>query len=224
METLKLFGIRLFVSWRNFIEFLKVVFRYYSNSKFRKIDLYLLRNYLLQNPFQISKKYLQERGEKNIYTYGETPLTTLEVIARECGIGAEDVVCELGSGRGRGCFWLNSFIGCPVIGIEFVPTFVAIAQNVKCRYMVKEVKFLCQDILEANFRGATVVYFYGTSSETPFIQKLIDKLKKMPVGTKIITVSYPLTSYMDTPVFELIKSFQAQFTWGKTAVYLQVRK
>ncbi len=43
----------------------------------------------------------------------------MDVIARECGIQKEDVVFELGCGRGRTCFWLNTFIGCKVVGIGF---------------------------------------------------------------------------------------------------------
>ncbi|MFQ5729199.1 MAG: methyltransferase domain-containing protein [Waddliaceae bacterium] len=220
---LQLLWIRLVVSCRNFIEFLKVVYFYYPNRNFRRLDLYLLRNYILQSPYQISKSFLQEKGEKEIYTYGETPLTTLDKIVRECQIQSSDVVYELGAGRARSCFWLHFFVGCRVVGVEFIPTFVKISQKVRRTFGVEGVTFLYKDILDADYTEASVIYFYGTCSDTPFIQKLIEKLKEVPSGTKIISVSYPLTSYMQEPLFELRGAFSARFTWGESTVYLQVR-
>ncbi len=66
----------------------------------------------------------------------ETPLTSLEVIARECQLSVRDVVFELGCGRGRTCFWLNQFIGCAVIGIDYVPAFIEKALKVKRRFHI----------------------------------------------------------------------------------------
>lgn len=223
-KYLRLFWLRLVVSCRNLVEFIRVVYLYYPNWEFGRLDLYLLRNYIGQNPYRISKKFLEEKEEKEIYAYGETPLTTIEKIAQECHLTSEDVVYELGAGRGRTSFWLFFFVGCQVVGVEYIPLFVKIAQKVKRRFGVKGVKFLYRDILDVDYSDATVIYFYGTSSDTSLIQQLIDKLKGLRSGTKIITVSYPLTSYMNEPLFELVKTFPAQFTWGETHVFLQVRK
>lgn len=222
-EFFYLLWLKIVVTWRNFREYLKVISRYYRNPLFRKVDTYLLRNYLLENPYWMSKEYLQSKGEGNLHSYGETPLTTMEKIATECGISTKDVVYELGSGRGRACFWLHCFKGCKVVGIEFIPNFVSIAQQVKLRYKISNVSFVFHDMLKADFSNATVIYFYGTSSDTSFIMKLIDKLKRLPPGTKIITVSYPLHSYTDASLFRLIKTFPARFTWGEANVYLQIR-
>ncbi|NGX43375.1 MAG: hypothetical protein K940chlam7_01672 [Chlamydiae bacterium] len=222
MNYIKLFFLRLVVGYRNLVEFFRVAYFYYPNRQFKRVDLYLLRCYILENPYRISKKTLQEKGSKDIYAYGETPLTTMEKISKKCQINTADVVYELGSGRGRTCFWLHFFVGCQVVGVEFVPIFVKIAQKVKHRFDVRGVKFIYQDILDVDYADATVIYFYGTSSDTPFIEKLIEKLKGLPSGTKIITVSYPLTAYTKQPLFKLIKSFPAQFSWGEAEVYLQV--
>ncbi len=222
-DFFSLLSLKLAVTWTNFREYLQVVRRYYGHPLFRKIDIFLLRCYLQRNPYTINKEFLEQLGEKNIYAYGETPLTTLEKIADECGIAANDVVYELGSGRGRSCFWLHCFKGCRVVGVEFVPDFVAFADKAKRKFGIDSVSFLFRDILYPSYSDATVLYFYGTSSETSFILKLIDKLKKLPKGTKIITVSYPLTTFCPEPVFEIVKTFSAEFTWGPADVYLQVR-
>ena len=96
-----------------------------------KIDLALLMSYLFQNPYKISKNFLIARHETEIYAYGETPLTSLEKIARSAKLTDRDVVLELGCGRGRTCFWLRSFIGCKVIGVDFIGTFIDKANQVK---------------------------------------------------------------------------------------------
>ena len=212
----------MLVFFRKFFEFCKVVFFYYRKFEFAKADFYLLRSYLTLNPFKISKSFLQKRGEKDLYQYGETPLTTFDMIARKCQINKTDVVYELGSGSGRLCFWLKYFIGCKVMGVDYVPDFIAISNKVKKRYSITDVDFVCQDILDVDFSKASVVYYYGTMADEAFIIKLIDKLKRLPKGSKVITVSYPLTNYVQEPFLKLEKTFKAKFTWGVADVYIQV--
>jgi SAM-dependent methyltransferase len=221
-EWMELLWINFVVLMRNLIEFFKVALRYYSNSNFLKTDLALRLMYLFHNPFSISKRFLMDRGEKDVYAYGETPLTTLERIARECHLSSKDVVYELGAGRGRTCFWLRAFIGCRVVGVEYIPEFVERANRIKTKLGLKGVEFCLQDMIDTDFRGATVIYLYGTCLEDNFIRKLAAKLARLPAGTKIITVSYPLTDYAERPLFEVMKRFPAAFTWGEADVYLQV--
>lgn len=223
-EYLELFWINLAVQKRNLFEFIRVIGRYYPNKTFRKLDSSLLLLYFFNSPYRISKEFLQSRGEEDLYQYGETPLTTLDFIVKECRVSNKDTVFELGSGRGRTSFWLNTFIGCQVVGIEYIPEFVENANVVKERYNVQNVKFLCEDMLQADFNGASVIYLYGTTLEDAFIEKLIERFQKLPVGTKIITISYPLTDYTTRPLFEVMKRFSAKFTWGMADVYLQIRK
>lgn len=223
-EYLELIGINCVVWVKNFIEFIRVAFHYYRNLTFCKLDLSLLLTYLFHNPFTISKEYLQRKGEKEIYAYGETPLTTLDHIAKECRISKNDTVFELGSGRGRACFWLNSFLGCKVVGIERIPEFVQRADQIKSRFDVTGVTFRQQDLLDVDYAGATVIYLYGTCMEAAFIEKLISKLRSLPAGTKVITVSYALTDYTSQPLFEVMRCFPAHYPWGTADVFLQIKK
>jgi len=223
-ENLELFWLSLTLRISNFFQFLKDASRYYSNVLFCKTDLSLKMMYLLNSPYSISKQFLQKKGESDIYAYGETPLTTLEMIAKNCGITSNDVVFELGCGRGRACFWLNSFTLCRVVGIDFVPDFIQNANLIKNRFQLKNVEFRHENILDTNLANATVIYLYGTNLEDETITKLIKKFEKLPAGTKIITVSYPLSDYTSSRLFEIMKCFPAQFTWGEADVYLQVKK
>ena len=220
-EYSELLALKLVVTKRNFIEYLKVIYRYYRNYKFCKIDTAILAKYIFSNPFVISKKFLETRGEKEIYAYGETPLTTLEKICKECSLSSKDNFFELGAGRGRGCFWVHTFIKCPVVGIEYVPNFVQNAEKILEKFSLKNIEFRLENLLESDFKNATVIYLYGTCFDTDFIQKLIHKFSFLPKGTTIITVSYSLTEYTPIPLFEVMKCFSAPFTWGEGDVYIQ---
>jgi SAM-dependent methyltransferase len=233
MDDLKKLSIGDFFSllWLNFIvrlrnlkEFFKVAFKYYSNFEFLKADLSLRLMYLFHNPFSISKRFLITQGESDIYAYGETPLTTFEKIVKECNIAKNDCVFELGCGRGRTCFWLSSFIGCKVIGIEMVPEFVERASRITKKLRFNNLQFQLTDMCKADFKGATVCYLYGTCLEEETIHILIDKFSKLPAGTKIITVSYPLTDFAQGSCFEVMKCFTGTFTWGETEIYMNVVK
>lgn len=221
-EFLQLLWINTCAQTLNFFEFVRVVFAYYTDWRFCKIDLTLLLTYLFNNPFVISKRFRATKGEKEIYAYGETPLTTLDQIARECKFTATDKVFELGCGRGRTCFWLNEFIGCHVVGIEYIPEFVTRANEIKAKFGITNVEFRQQDMLGADYSGATVIYLYGTSLEDDVIVKLIDRFRDLPSGTKIVTISFALTEYTSEQTFELMKQFPVRFPWGVTDAYLHL--
>lgn len=214
-----LFWTKFVVSIKNLIEELKIVTLYYGNYRFLRADLALHRSYFFKNPFRISKQFLKNRGEREIYAYGETPLTTLDLIARRCGITDRDRVIELGCGRGRTCFWLNLILHCQVKGVDFIPEFIEKAEKIKEKLKLEGIEFQCLDIVDVDLQWATVLYLYGTCLEDETIRELI---RKIPAGIKVITVSYPLSDY--SPHFKLLDTFTAPFTWGSTEVYLQEKK
>ncbi len=211
------------VKWRNLKDYSKVVLKYYSNPAFRNADIHLLSSYIGNNPFIISRRFLKKKGEPDIYTYGETPLTTLALIANKCRIKASDKVFELGCGRGRTCFWLHQFIGCSVVGVDFVPKFIERANHIKDKHHIQGVEFRLEDMLKTDLSGATVIYIYGICYTDEFIEKLISRFERLPRGTKVITVSYALNEYKPDTHFEVLSCFPASFTWGVANVYLQVK-
>lgn len=227
-EQFSLLWINLKVRSWSFWEYLRVIFRYYRHLKFAQIDASLLLAYVFTNPFRMSKRFLEERGEQEIYAYGETPLTTMDWIVQQCGITSSDVVVELGCGRGRACFWLNQMIGCKCIGIDFIPAFIRKGEKIKSKFQLNNIEFRLEDIFQIQFdsdrdlKEATVVYLYGTCFSSEQIELLIDRLKKCRKGMKVITVSYSLQEYENDSSFKLLKVFPATFSWGKTEVYLQL--
>lgn len=218
----ELYWTKLKVALFNGKDFIKNFFHYYSRSLvFTKIDLYLLCSYFFYNPFGISKQFYLDKEGKELFVYGETPLSTMDKIATACGISKKDTVFELGAGRGRVCFWLNQWIGCKVVGVEYIPEFIKRANLIKKKFNLCDIEFRLQDFSEMDFRGATVVYLYGTCLDDKQINMLIKKLKEVSVGTKIITVSYPLSDYSND--FTIMRKFTGTFTWGEADIYFQIR-
>lgn len=210
---MNLFLLRLKTSLEAFWEYLKVVLRYYRYPRFRRLDLKLLSKYLFKSPFTISKHYCQMKGSREIYVYGETPLTTLAGIFQRAGVSKADTVFDLGCGRARSCLWLNGVIGCKAVGIEIIPEFVE-----KAPKNISGLEFRCEDMATADFTGGTLFYLYGNflSDETLFV--VAKKLEKLPYGTKVISISFPMTDY--SSAFTIIDTFEASFPWGRAEVYI----
>ncbi len=192
------------------------------NLKFIWIDCLFLFHYCWKNPHQISKAFLKSQGEKNVYGFGETPLTTLDLIARECAIVSKDTVFELGCGSARSCFWLNIFVKCRVIGIDFVPTFIQKGDQIKKWANISHLQLIQENFLKTDLSQATVIYLYGTCLEEEMIFELAKLFENLKPRTKVITVSYPLTEYSDA--FDVKKHFEGRFPWGKADIFLNEKK
>lgn len=219
------FLFNLKTSFFRLFEWIGVVFRYYRRSIiFLKIDLLLVSQYLFKSPHRLSKMFLQMKGAKNIYAYGETPLTTMDHIARECRILSHDVLLELGCGPGRSCFWLNRFVKCRVIGIDYLPDFIEKAKRVKRGLRLSQIDFFQENMLSTDLHSASVIYLYGTCLDDEFIEQLIVRFQTLREGTKVITVSYPLTEYCSPTLFRVEKQFIARFPWGKASIFLNIKR
>jgi SAM-dependent methyltransferase len=197
------------------------VLLYYSNSRFRRVDFALVCSYFFKNPYRLSRNYLEKRGAEEVHAYGETPLFTLEQIAKECGITAKDSVLELGCGRARTCFWLALVLKAKTIGIDFVPEFIHKAEKIRERYHIENLKLIESDFLKEPLPHTSVVYLHGSIMTEEEIVLLNQQLAHFPKGTKVITVSFPLKDYPGGKKFRLLKSFSAHFSWGKAEVYCQ---
>lgn len=215
--------LNLLVKIRNFVEFCWDCRHYYCNVLFLKIDFLLFLFYLFRNPFKVSKRYLLQRGEKEVYTYGETPLKEWEKIALECRLSQEDIVFDLGCGRGRTIFWLHCFVGCKAVGIERVPFFVRKASNIKNYMHLCDVDFFEKDILDVDFSCATMIYLSGTCMETEVIEKLLERFESLSEGARVVTISYPLTAYKANSTLRLEKTVPISFNWGDTFAYFHLK-
>lgn len=202
-EALELFYLHFAVKGYEWQQQHRVRKLFYQDPQFQALDRALLKGL---NPYRF----------KEAFPYGETPLCSLKQIADRCGLNNEDKVVDLGCGRGRGVFFLAHHYGCEVQGIDKMKDFIDQAQRLKQQYSVQNVSFLCDDLRSYDFSRATFVFFYGTTFSEEFVSELVQVLKSLPPGAKIVTVSYPLEG------FELKDHFSVSFPWGPGEVYLQL--
>lgn len=222
-KTLNLFFVQLRNLFWEMKEWLKVIWNFYGNIQFRKCDFVLVIGSIFHDPFRISRQFLQKKGEKNPYQYGETPLTTLSEIIEQCQIRPDDVFYELGAGRGRTSFWLATVLGCKVVAYEQISEFVTRGRQVADRFDISNLTWECSDFLKENLSEATVLYFFGITMSEPETKVLVQRCKSLKSGTKVISVGFPFTDYDHKGNFQVMNRFPAAFPWGKTDVYLQVR-
>ncbi len=186
----------------------------FSDSKFKEIDKDLKRAYLWKNPYTISREFYQAIGERDIYQYGETPLTTMSKIARSLKLTEEDHIFEYGAGRGRTSFFLNHFSDAKVTAIEHNPIFIERAKDIAQKHGL-DITFLEKDFLDVDPKEASVIYLYGTCLPDRTIYQLCDKFQK---GVKIVTISYALREYDRR--FSIMQKLRVRFPWGDTEAFI----
>lgn len=212
----------LSVKFYLFKENVKVIYYFYKDFSFALADsLFHIVNFL-ENPYRACRKFYEKKIAERGNIYGETPLTSLKKICHLCGIHSKDKVIELGSGRGRTCFFLSKIVGAKVKGVEKVPSFVKRSNFLKKILGVKNLEFTCEDFFEVDFRHVNVVYLYAPHLEDEKIVSLSKKLLALPKGAKVITISYSLNDYAPKE-FNHIKRFSVSFPWGMTHAYLSIK-
>lgn len=170
---------------------------FYRNPRFALGDLALGACSLFFNPYRVCKT-----------TYGETPLRVFRELAAAAELSAADRYIELGSGRGKSCFWAATFIGCEVKGVEWTPLFVWLSKT-----LFKNGQFVRESMFETDLTKATVVYYYHLDEQRP-------PFETMQPGARLITISEPLES----EAFVVLKTLDVEFPWGTTQAYIHKRK
>jgi hypothetical protein len=193
-----------------------VIRNYYKKLSFFLSDSLFFLFYLPFNPYRICRRF--SKGKEGVY--GETPLSAYERIAKECELTTSDCFFELGSGRGRGAFWLSSFVQCRVMAVEQIPLFARIAKAIGFLMRRRGLCFLNEDFFHVDLSQASVIYLYGTCMEDLAICQMAQKFSKLSRKTKIVTISFSLCDFA-THSFSLEKSFPLSFPWGKTKAFLQ---
>ncbi len=187
---------------------------FYEDFAFREVDLALKKEYLWQNPYRVSRRFW------NSHVYGETPLASLEIIGLKAQLNKTDCFVDLGSGRGRGAFFMHYRFGCKAVGVEGVPLFIEKALKIQKKLGVEGVEFLNANLSQLSPLRGSVFYLAWTCFEEALTIRLIQWLEQLPHPAKIITVSEPLASEQ----FSLLDQFNVPFPWGDGEIYLHEKK
>ena len=222
-EHFSLLALRLKVMIWEARESKKVKTLFYKNASFALLDKALKRIYLFRSAYRISKEFLQRKKSVDIHCYGETPISVYHKIAQEIKLDKHDSFWDLGCGRGRGLFFLSQLFSCKCHGVDWIPEFVMNGHRLTKKYKQDKVKYILSDMCHLDFHGATAIYLFGSSFSDELLETLSLNLSKLPSSVRIITVSFPLTDYSPL-AFDILKSFEAEFNWGTTEVFIQTPK
>jgi SAM-dependent methyltransferase len=124
-----------------------------------------------------------------------TPYEAVDAMLKVANVGNSDVVYDLGSGDGRiPIIALQKYNAARATGIDINPERIKEAEaNLKAAGVGDRVRFLNEDLFEANISDATVVTLYLLPSlNLKLLPKLLADLKP---GTRIVSHAFNMGSW-----------------------------
>jgi precorrin-6B methylase 2 len=124
-----------------------------------------------------------------------TPYEAVEAMLKVAKVGKSDVVYDLGSGDGRiPIMAVQKYNAARAIGIDINPERIREAEaNLKAAGLGDRVRFLNEDLFEANISEATVVTLYLLPGlNLKLLPKLLAELKP---GTRIVSHAFDMGSW-----------------------------
>lgn len=126
--------------------------------------------------------------------YLPSPDAVVERMLELAGVGADDIVYDLGSGDGRLVIEAARRYGARGVGVEREARLVDLARAAAASAKVADrVRFRQGNLFDTDLRGATVVTLYLLP---PLLERLVPKLRlELAPGARIVSHDYPLTSW-----------------------------
>lgn len=194
---------------------------YWINRKVIRMELLAWALCSKAHRYQAGNLFFKKKGTLDTHCYGETPLITLERIAKHAGINNQSRVLDMGSGAGRAAVWLAIKKGCTVLGAEQNPRLVHLATRLATGCKLKEqVTFIEADMITLPPQDVDIIYIYHSALDDRSIEAMGRQLGYYGPEVKIVTVSYALEEILPG-YFETEYQFDGWFPWGVTWVYIQ---
>ncbi len=192
---------------------------YYRFPKLFLYDLARMFYTLRSNPYTYLRRFPGSSLLKDGNVYGETPWSVLSKVSTVFGITSHDVVCDLGCGLGRVCFWFSYVVRAQVIGVDNQEPFLRFASSMHRKWKVPGV-FFYQSFQECDLSQVTCVYFYGSSYSLRVLKDIVEIFQKLPPRAVVISISFPMNSIPGgEAMFSTEDSCEVCFPWGKTTAY-----
>ncbi len=154
------------------------------------------------------------------FRYGETPYMTGLKLVKMAGINKDDVLYDLGSGRGKFCFLAHLATGCQTLGMEMLESYNIIANRIKRNLRLEGIEFRHDDFLEADLSKATVLFTAATSWSPTTKERLLDRVEELAPGTRWLSVGWELRH----PLLDLKSAQELLFSWGRENAWLYTVK
>jgi cyclopropane fatty-acyl-phospholipid synthase-like methyltransferase len=131
-----------------------------------------------------------------------TPSDVVEAMLELAEVTASDVVYDLGSGDGRIPIMAAEKFGARAVGIEINRVLVQDAiQNASNAGVSDRVRFLTQDLFEANLSEATVVTLFLLESLNERLRPKL--LAELPPGARIISHEFGMGDWIPEKSIEV---------------------
>jgi SAM-dependent methyltransferase len=123
--------------------------------------------------------------------YVPTPQHVVDAILRLAAVGTGDVVYDLGSGDGRIVISAARDLGARGVGIEIDPELIARSTGLAERAgMAARVRFIRQDLFQADLREATVVTLYLSEAINERLRPKL--LRELRAGARIVSYRFAM--------------------------------
>lgn len=197
------------------------IYYYFWHPKFFLVDMATLMLYFWKSPYRMVRLHDEANPENPLGPYGETDFYLFDMLLRKFDIEEEKTIAELGSGRGRLCFWLSMVRKqAKVYGVEQHPTMVERADRVRKKFGIENVHFIEAAWQHLSFSDVDVAYLYVPVESDEELFELGEKMRSLQSGTQIITIGWWFGEVMPDR-FELENRMRVRFDWGTTEAYLQ---
>ncbi|HEY4000580.1 MAG TPA: class I SAM-dependent methyltransferase [Candidatus Xenobia bacterium] len=138
-------------------------------------------------------------------SFGETPVPCFLHMMRQIGATPDDLMVDLGCGRGLHLLAAVRVFGLRARGVDLLPGFISRGRTLAHGAAVE---FVQGDIESADLTGATIVYIASTAFEPQVRAALAHRLLQLPPGTRIVTHDWALTGP------RLLEERRYPLSWG----------
>lgn len=183
-----------------------------------------MRHFFLDPPARVVMRESPALGlPSGQCVYGETPVLTYLTLMRLAEIGSDDVVFDLGCGRGLGLMGTALQFGVRATGIEIVPTLVERASAMSRDLgLESRVRWIRGNLLEEDLSEGSIFYVASTTFDRKVMRHLSARLAEVGrnrerEGLRPIRV-FTLTRELFPP-FRVTWSHRYPMTWGWATVY-----
>jgi SAM-dependent methyltransferase len=177
------------------------------------------RRYFLDPPPRIMRRESAAMGlPDGQCVYGETPAVSMLTMLKRVQVTPQDVVYDLGCGRGIALMAAALDLGVHAVGVDVVPTLVARARDMAQALGIADlVQFEERNFLDADLSRGTIFYVASTTFDRTVMRELARKIEdEATPPLRAITLSQPLGG-----AFEIVGKERYPMTWGWCTVYFQ---